>query len=188
MIFSYSVDETVREMDLLRTVSGTLFASSAGCREHRITRAAVRMDALTRDLLSYTKVATQKVELSVVDPNVIIGDVIDMNPALHEPHATVAIVVSPNSFDQGLTSSLFPANGNQYLVLVFKRRKADPVLQYLPEVSVDLINWNSSAGFIQQVGVADYDAQFETATYLDQTAVLPGQPRFIRLRIIKIGS
>jgi len=58
----------------------------------RITRAAGRMDALTRDLLSYTKVATQKVELSGVDPNVVLEDVITMNEALREPHATVGIV------------------------------------------------------------------------------------------------
>jgi PAS domain S-box-containing protein len=58
----------------------------------RIVRAAHRMDALTRDLLNYTKVATQRVDLSIVDPNVVLEDVITMNDSLREPHATVAIV------------------------------------------------------------------------------------------------
>jgi PAS domain S-box-containing protein len=58
----------------------------------RITRAARRMDDLTRDLLSYTKVATQKIELSPIDPGGVVEDVIMMNTSLHEPHATVAVV------------------------------------------------------------------------------------------------
>jgi PAS domain S-box-containing protein len=58
----------------------------------RITRAARRMDDLTRDLLNYTKVATQKIELSPIDPGGVVEDVIIMNAALHEPHATVAVV------------------------------------------------------------------------------------------------
>ena len=58
----------------------------------RITRAARRMDDLTRDLLNYTKVATQKIELAPIDPGGVVEDVIIMNASLHEPHATVAIV------------------------------------------------------------------------------------------------
>ncbi|HMJ65187.1 MAG TPA: ATP-binding protein, partial [Candidatus Binatia bacterium] len=59
---------------------------------NRVARAADRMDALTRDLLNYTKVATQGMELSAIDPTGVVEDAIIMNEALHEPHATVGIV------------------------------------------------------------------------------------------------
>jgi PAS domain S-box-containing protein len=79
----------------------------------RITRAAARMDDLTRDLLNYTKVATQKIELTSVDPGVVLEDVVIMNAALQEPHATVAIVrplpsvlAHPTLFTQCLSNLL----------------------------------------------------------------------------------
>jgi len=37
-------------------------------------------------------VATQTIELSPIDPSIVVEDAIIMNEALHEPHATVAIV------------------------------------------------------------------------------------------------
>jgi PAS domain S-box-containing protein len=47
-----------------------------------ISRAAQHLDALTRDLLSYTKVSTQDVQSHPVDVGSIIQDVAAMNPAL----------------------------------------------------------------------------------------------------------
>ncbi|HWH68092.1 MAG TPA: PAS domain S-box protein [Candidatus Sulfotelmatobacter sp.] len=56
-----------------------------------MARAARRLDALTRDVLNYTKVATQKAELAPVDPAEILQDVLVMNPALQTPNAEVAV-------------------------------------------------------------------------------------------------
>ena len=98
--FSYTVAHDLRAP--IRAIDGFSALAIAECGDnipqtarealHRINRAAVRMDALTRDLLNYTKVATQKIELSPVDSNTVVEDVVTMNAALHEPHATVAIV------------------------------------------------------------------------------------------------
>jgi len=98
--FSYTVAHDLRApiraidgfAQLIMEESGDKIPETARDGLTRITRAAGRMDALTRDLLSYTKVATQKVELSPVDPNIVVEDVVIMNAALREPHATVAIV------------------------------------------------------------------------------------------------
>jgi PAS domain S-box-containing protein len=98
--FSYTVAHDLRApiraiegfAHMIMEESGENITGTARDGLTRITRAAGRMDALTRDLLSYTKVATQKLELSSIDPNVVVEDVTIMNLALREPHATIAIV------------------------------------------------------------------------------------------------
>ena len=57
-----------------------------------IGRAARRLDALTRDVLSYTKVSTQEVELRPLNIDDVIHDVTAMNPALQAPHSILAVV------------------------------------------------------------------------------------------------
>lgn len=55
-----------------------------------ISRAAQHLDALTRDLLNYTKVSTQEVQPQPIDVESIIQDVTAMNPAL-ESDGRIAI-------------------------------------------------------------------------------------------------
>jgi hypothetical protein len=93
----------------------------------------------------------------------------------------------PGAAQEGLASQLSEVNGNNHLLLIFKHRKSDPVLQYIAEVSGDLVSWSSATSAIQQVGVINYDNEFETITFMDQTAVVPGRARFVRLRVIKTG-
>jgi len=57
-----------------------------------IGRAARHLDALTRDILNYTKVSTQDVQLRSVDVEPVIHDVTAMNPALQPPNCTIAVV------------------------------------------------------------------------------------------------
>jgi PAS domain S-box-containing protein len=57
-----------------------------------IGRAARHLDALTKDVLSYTKISTQEIELRPLNVEDVIHDVTAMNPALQPPHSTIAIV------------------------------------------------------------------------------------------------
>jgi two-component system sensor histidine kinase/response regulator len=59
-----------------------------------VKRAALRLDTLTSDLLSYTRVLRQTVELEPVSVEKIINDVIALNPALKTN--TSELVVAPN--------------------------------------------------------------------------------------------
>src|SRR6185436_13351597 len=55
-------------------------------------RAARHLDALTRDILNYTKVSTQEVQLQPVNAENVIQDVTAMNPALQAPNCIIAVV------------------------------------------------------------------------------------------------
>src|SRR6185369_12595885 len=57
-----------------------------------IARAARHLDALTRDVLNYTKVSTQEIQLQPVNVEETVHDVTGMNPALQAPHSNIAIV------------------------------------------------------------------------------------------------
>jgi PAS domain S-box-containing protein len=57
-----------------------------------IGRAARHLDALTRDILSYTKVSTKDVQLQPVEVENIVQDITSMNPALQSPNCIIAIV------------------------------------------------------------------------------------------------
>jgi PAS domain S-box-containing protein len=119
--FSYTVAHDlrapIRALDgyaqLVLAESGNNLSPNAREGINRIIRAAHRMDALTRDVLSYTKVATQKIELVPIDPTVVVEDVMVMNPALQEPRASVAvarplhlIIGHPTLFSQCLSNLL----------------------------------------------------------------------------------
>ncbi len=58
----------------------------------RVRRAAQRLDALTADVLSYTKLSTEHVELKPVNVEALLRDILDMNPALQAPRASIAMV------------------------------------------------------------------------------------------------
>jgi PAS domain S-box-containing protein len=57
-----------------------------------IARAAQHLDALTRDVLSYTKLSTQEVQLQPVNVEEVVHNVTAMNAALQTPHSNIAIV------------------------------------------------------------------------------------------------
>src|SRR4030095_9823389 len=92
--FSYTVAHDLRApiraidgfTEMVMTQWGDQMPEQAREALNRVARAADRMDALTRDLLNYTKVATQAIELSAIDPTIVVEDAIIMNEALHEPH------------------------------------------------------------------------------------------------------
>lgn len=57
-----------------------------------IARAARHLDALTRDVLNYTKISTQEVQLQSLDVTEILHNVTAMNPILQSPHSSIAII------------------------------------------------------------------------------------------------
>jgi PAS domain S-box-containing protein len=136
--FSYTVAHDlrapIRALDgyaqMVIAESGDRLSTHAREALNRIMRAAGRMDALTRDVLSYTKVATQKMDVVAVDPAPVIEDVIVMNSALQEPRAVVAIVrplhrilAHPTLFSQCISNLLdnaakFVAPGGQPRVII----------------------------------------------------------------------
>ncbi len=72
-------------------------------------RAAHRLDALTQDVLNYTRVATEKTVLRSVDPEQVLQDVLVMNPELQSPNVEVTILrpLPPVLADETLLSQCF---------------------------------------------------------------------------------
>ena len=89
------------------------------------------------------------------------------------------------SSTNGLFSALVDSSGSNYLSLTFVRRLNQSVLNYVPEVSPDGLNWSSDAAAIELLNAQPLDAYFETITVRDRTSVAPEQMRFMRLRVLK---
>lgn len=70
-----------------------------------------------------------------------------------------------------------------HLAITFPKRRDDGRLQYVPEVSSNKLDWLRLEPAQQIATTAGND--FDLVTYQDLTPIQPGQPRFIRLRVIK---
>lgn len=92
---------------------------------------------------------------------------------------------TPESADQGIASQLIDVGGSRYFTLSYSRRKNEPLLQYVPEVSSDDQTWNSGSSFIRELSAVDAGAGLETVSCQDLTVVAPGAPRFFRLRVTR---
>lgn len=93
--------------------------------------------------------------------------------------------VNREAGNAAMVSDTVGVSGQNYLTLTFKRRKSEPLLQYIPEVSGDSQIWSSKASAVRLVNVASFDADTEMATYQDLTPVTAATPRFIRLKVIR---
>jgi hypothetical protein len=99
-----------------------------------------------------------------------------------------ALGLNPNQREtsqQGLAPSLIESAGNKYLVLSYRHRVSEPLLQYIVEVSPDKQAWNSGAGVVVELSRTPLGGGFETVTQQDLVPVTPANPRFIRLTIVK---
>jgi hypothetical protein len=67
------------------------------------------------------------------------------------------------------------------LRVTFTRRRNDPALQITPEVSGDLLNWRTGAGYVEEVAVTPISAELERVTVRDVGAAPFASPRFLRL-------
>jgi signal transduction histidine kinase len=97
--FSYSVSHDLRSP--LRTLAGYAEAlqedyaadlppGAQGYCE-KIVRAARRMDNLTQDVLAYTRVSRGEIEITTVDLDSLLGDVVEHYPALVSSSANICI-------------------------------------------------------------------------------------------------
>jgi PAS domain S-box-containing protein len=98
--FSYTVAHDlrapIRAMEgyanvLLEDYGDRLDAEGRGVLSN-IARASNRLDALTRDVLNYTRISTREIELAPVDLDRLVQDVLVMNPSLQAPAARIQIV------------------------------------------------------------------------------------------------
>ena len=98
--FSYTVAHDLRApiramegyADILLSDLGKTLDKQSTTILKNIARAARHLDALTRDVLNYTKVSTQEIQLQPVNVEETVHDVTGMNPALQAPHSNIAIV------------------------------------------------------------------------------------------------
>jgi hypothetical protein len=100
-----------------------------------------------------------------------------------------ALALNPVQVDteQGATvAQLADSAGNKYLTFSFRRRKNESQVLYVPEVSADQAQWRTGNS-VRFLGTADLNADFEVATYQDLLPVIPGGPRFFRLRVTRIN-
>jgi hypothetical protein len=83
------------------------------------------------------------------------------------------------------TVALDPGDGHHHARLVYRERKDDPRLVFYAEVSGDAIAWQGGAAAIEEVGRVSLDDTFDLVTVQDRTPVLPGAPRYARLRVVR---
>jgi len=93
--------------------------------------------------------------------------------------------LTPEVGQQAIISSIIDVGGTKYFALSYTRRKSEPLLQYIPEVSTDKVTWSSGPSAIQEIGVLDAGPIFEIVSAQDLTPVTPGNAQFFRLRVVK---
>src|SRR3954447_3162586 len=116
------------------------------------------------------------------------GDTVDPDNDGHDNLMELALGLDPNKTEpttDAISTGISDVSGSKYATITFRRRKTEPLLQYVPEVSADGQTWSSGAGALTQLSATSVDTTFELATYQDLTPVDAANPRFIRLRIVK---
>lgn len=87
----------------------------------------------------------------------------------------------------GLESSILLTDGGRYVSLSYLRRRSDPTLVYLPQVSADREHWLGAEGVLV-LRVVTVTPEFEAVTVRDLVPIAAGAPRFIRLGVARAAS
>lgn len=172
--FSYTVSHDLRAP--LRALKGyaevllddhgsKLDAQGRECLQS-LRRSVIRMEALTRDLLNYTRVVRQPIELETVRVEHIIEEIVSMNPGLQAPSAEV--VIEPQLFpvrahvtllSQCLGNLLdnatkFTRPGHKPRVRVSTEKTSDQVRIWVKDngVGIDPAFHNKIFGIFERVG------------------------------------
>jgi hypothetical protein len=82
-------------------------------------------------------------------------------------------------------ASSLPVIGNSggHLTLTFTRLKLPTAWTMTPEVSGDLVNWQSGPAYTTQTAVTSVSANVEQATFQDNMLMAGNAPRFMRLKV-----
>ena len=93
-----------------------------------------------------------------------------------------ALNTSPRA--SGVGGLLAVGSGNMYLTLTFTRVIANNDIAYVPQVSSDLLTWNSGAGYLAAVSTTNNaDGLTQTVVVRDATPLPASGKRFIRLAV-----
>jgi PAS domain S-box-containing protein len=97
--FSYSVSHDLRAP--LRTMRGYAQALLEDCGDklgvvgsdylHRISKAAARLDKLTQDLLTYSRISRSEMEVESIDLDALLTELIQQYPSFQKPAADIVI-------------------------------------------------------------------------------------------------
>ena len=91
-----------------------------------------------------------------------------------------ALGLNPNAANVGSLPTVGQTNG--FLTLTYTHVNSATDINYLPEVSSDLVNWNSGPLFVSQSVLASNSA-FQTIQARDLVPLGAASNRFIRLHI-----
>jgi subtilisin family serine protease len=95
--------------------------------------------------------------------------------------AEYALGLSPLEATHGSPLTAEVAAG--HLRVTYTRRKNDPALQIIPQVSSDLLTWYDGPSYIQEVAITPINAELERVTLVDTQNSVVGVPRFLRLKL-----
>lgn len=70
-----------------------------------------------------------------------------------------------------------------HLAVEFQKRVAARDIEYLVEVSSDLVNWQSGGSYLEEITLPEYSAQPEMICYQDRTPSTAAAHRYIRVRV-----
>ena len=99
-----------------------------------------------------------------------------------------ALGFDPNKGDaseDGIQTRVIEDDGQKHLNLVFRRRKNDLSLAYIPQVSGDKQTWYSGIEFVQEISLSNLTTEFDVVTFQDLAQVMVASPRFIRLKVTR---
>jgi subtilisin-like proprotein convertase family protein len=125
----------------------------------------------------------------LADPNksaTVWGDMADPDNDGRNNLMEYALGLNPidaSDVQQGISSRLVTEGANHFLYFTYNRRKNDPNLVYVAQVSGDLRSWSSAIGAVAQISTNDLSSDLQVVTCKDLTPVGPGKPRFFQLEV-----
>ena len=147
-----------------------------------VTVVATSLDSWRSITFSQTDLADPSKEATVW------GDAADPDKDGRDNLLEFALGLDPLRSDsnQGaMETGIFQVGGTNYASVVFRRRKNEPMLSYVPEVSADGQVWNPGSNAVKVTSLTSLDSTYEAVVYQDLIPVAPLSSRYFRLRVVK---